>query len=135
MPAQSQHQLEGQLDNFISAARDIGGNTLVTGRFEGVDMDVLRNLGQSLRDRLPEKAVTVLGTVAPEGDKAYLVASVSDDLIKLQGIKAGAIVGSLAKKVGGGGGGKPQLATAGGRQPENLDDALEAAAGVLASML
>ncbi len=135
LAAQSQHQLEGQLDNFISAARDIGGNTLVTGRFEGVDMDVLRNLGQSLRDRLPEKAVTVLGTVAPEGDKAYLVASVSDDLIKLQGIKAGAIVGSLAKKVGGGGGGKPQLATAGGRQPENLDDALEAAAGVLASML
>ncbi len=107
----------------------------MTGRVDGVDMEALRTLGQSLRDRLPEKAVSVLGTVAPEGDKAYLVASVSDDLIKGQGIKAGVIVGSLAKKVGGGGGGKPQLATAGGRQPENLDEALESAAGVLEALL
>lgn len=135
LAAQSQHQLEGQLDAFINEAKEIGGNRLITGRIDGIDMDALRNLGQSLRDRLPEKAITVLGTVAPEGDKAYLVASVSDDLIKGQGLKAGAIVGSLAKKVGGGGGGKPQLATAGGRQPENLDSALNSAAEVLEGML
>ncbi|MFK7845756.1 MAG: alanine--tRNA ligase [Rhodothermales bacterium] len=135
LAAQSQHQLEGQLDGFINQALEVGGNRLVTGRVDGVDMDVLRNLGQSLRDRLPEKSVAILGTVAPEGDKAYLVASVSDDLIKDHGVKAGAIVGSLAKKVGGGGGGKPQLATAGGRQPENLDDALASAAGILEAML
>ncbi len=135
LAAQSQNQLAGQLDGFISAAREVGGNKLVTGRLDGVDMEMLRNLGQSLRDRLPEKAVAVLGTVAPEGDKAYLVASVSDDLIKNQGLKAGAIVGSLAKKVGGGGGGKPELATAGGRQPENLDAALQSVAEVVQSML
>ncbi|MEM8486007.1 MAG: alanine--tRNA ligase [Bacteroidota bacterium] len=135
LAAQSQLQLEGQLAGFIDQAAEIGGNRVITGRIDGVDMDVLRNLGQSLRDRLPEKAIAVLGTVAPEGDKAYLVASVSDDLIKGQGIKAGAIVGSLAKKVGGGGGGKPQLATAGGRQPEKLDEALASAAGVVEEML
>ncbi len=135
LATQSQQKLEGQLDGFIQQAATVGGNRVITGRIDGVDMDVLRNLGQSLRDRLPEKAVAVLGTVAPEGDKAYLVASVSDDLIKGQGIKAGAIVGSLAKKVGGGGGGKPQLATAGGRQPEKLDEALASAVGVLEGML
>ena len=131
----SLNQLEGKLDAFISAAQDVSGARLVTGRLEQVDMDGLRTLGQSLRDRLPEKSVAVLGSVSPEGDKAYLVASVSDDLIKDAGVKAGAIVGSLAKRVGGGGGGKPTLATAGGKQPENLDGALEAAARVLAEML
>ena len=131
----SQSQLEGRLDAFISAAKDVAGARLVTGRLDAVDMEGLRTLGQTLRDRLQEKSVAVLGSVAPEGDKAYLVASVSDDLIADSGVKAGAIVGALAKRVGGGGGGKPTLATAGGRQPENLDEALEAAAGVLEGML
>lgn len=128
--AQYQHQLEGQLDAFIHAARDVNGIRLVTGKVEPTDMEALRVLGQTLRDRLQENAVAVLGSAAPEGDKAYLVASVSDDLIK-SGIKAGAMVGALAKLMGGGGGGKPQLATAGGRQPEKLDEALGAAEGVL----
>jgi alanyl-tRNA synthetase len=55
-----------------------------------------------------------------------LVATVTDDLIKEKGLKAGALVGSVAKIVGGGGGGQPSLATAGGKNPEKLDDALHA---------
>ena len=135
LAALSLNQLEGQLDAFISKAKDVGGTRLVTGRVGPVEMDGLRTLGQSLRNRLQGRSVAVLGSVAPEGDKVYLVASVSDDLIAEAGVKAGTIVGTLAKRVGGGGGGKPTLATAGGRQPENLDDALAAAEGVLEEML
>jgi len=80
-------------------------------------------------------ALAVLGGVDPEGDKAYLVAAVSDDLLAGTRVRAGALVGALARIVGGGGGGKPALATAGGRNPERLDDALKAAGEVLESML
>ena len=52
-----------------------------------------------------------------------------------KGIKAGTLVGQLAKLIGGGGGGRPNLASAGGRSPEELDAALEKAAGILSDML
>lgn len=128
-------QLEENLDQFINAATDVQGLRLITGRLENLDMEALRTLGQTLRDRAQDNAVSVLGTVDPEGEKAYLVATVSDDLIKKGSLKAGAIVGLLAKKVGGGGGGKPTLATAGGKKPELLDEALAAAGEVLEGML
>ena len=117
---QRMSQLEENLDRFIHSARDVQGMRLITGRLENLGMEALRTLGQTLRDRANENAVSVLGTVDPEGGKAYLVATVSDDLVQQGVLKAGAIVGQLAKKVGGGGGGKPTLATAGGKKPENL---------------
>ncbi|MBX2822344.1 MAG: alanine--tRNA ligase [Rhodothermaceae bacterium] len=132
---QRMSQLEENLDHFISTARDVQGMKLITGRLENLDMEALRTLGQTLRDRANVNAVSILGTVDPEGEKAYLVATVSDDLIKQGALKAGAIVGQLAKKVGGGGGGKPTLATAGGKKPENLDEALASANEVLEGML
>ncbi|MDX1545876.1 MAG: alanine--tRNA ligase-related protein, partial [Rhodothermales bacterium] len=129
-----QQQLEGRLETFLRDAARIDGARLVTGRVEGASMDALRTLGQTLRDRAGDGAVGVLGTVDPEGGKVYLVATVADDLVQ-RGVQAGRLVGALAKRVGGGGGGRPQLATAGGRQPENLDDALAAADAVLREML
>jgi len=132
---QRMSQLEENLDQFISSARDVQGLKLITGRLENLDMEALRTLGQTLRDRANENSVSILGTVDPEGEKAYLVATVSDDLVKQGALKAGAIVGQLAKKVGGGGGGKPTLATAGGKKPENLDEALASANEVLEGML
>src|SRR5690606_37702182 len=72
-------RLEEGLNAYIASAVDVGGVRVVTGRVEPVDMDSLRNLGQSLRDRLPERSVGVLGTVDPEGSKVYLVAVVTDD--------------------------------------------------------
>ena len=126
-----QESLAAGLDTLIEGAQQVGDVRLVTGRMDGLEMDVLRTLGQTLRDRLGASAVGVLGTVDPEGGKVYLVATVADDLIKRKGLKAGALVGALAKRVGGGGGGRPELATAGGRQPEGLDAALSAASEVL----
>ncbi len=123
------------LDAMIDQAQTVGAARLVTGRIDDTDMETLRALGETLRDRLGEGAVGVLGTADPGGSKVYLVATVSDDLIKEQGLKAGALVGQLARRVGGGGGGRPTLATAGGKKPENLDDALAAASEMLAEML
>ena len=126
-----QENLAAGLGTLIEGAEQVQGVRLVTGRMDGLEMDALRTLGQTLRDRLGDGAVSVLGTVDPNGEKVYLVATVADDLTREKGLKAGALVGALAKRVGGGGGGRPQLATAGGRRPEGLDDALAAAAEVL----
>ncbi|MGI9174764.1 MAG: DHHA1 domain-containing protein, partial [Rhodothermales bacterium] len=126
-----QENLAAGLDALIEGAQQVGDVRLVTGRMDGLEMDALRTLGQTLRDRLGDGTVGVLGTVDPEGEKVYLVATVADDLIREKGIKAGTLVGALAKRVGGGGGGRPELATAGGRQPEGLDAALDAASDVL----
>ncbi len=126
--------LAAGLDAMIGQAQTIGPARLVTGRLDDTDMDTLRSLGQTLRDRLGDGAVSVLGTVDPSGSKVYLVATVSDDLVQ-GGVQAGKLVGQLARRVGGGGGGRPTLATAGGKQPENLSAALEAAGEVLGEML
>jgi len=86
-------------------------------------MDDLQALAQQLRDRMGEESVGVLGSIDSEDGKAYVVVSVSDDLVG-RGVKAGDIVGVLGRKLGGGGGGRPQLASAGGREIEKLDAVL-----------
>ena len=128
-------QLSGQIDAFIERAEQVGPVRLVTGQYDHLEMDALRTLGETLRNRLGAGAVGVLGATSPEGDKAYLVTSVADDLIEEQGLKAGDLAGALARRVGGGGGGRPTLATAGGRQPEHLSETLSAAARVLQDQL
>src|SRR5690606_32539546 len=112
---------------YLREAQDVDGVRLVTATIEGADMDTLRDLAEGARERLKERAVVVFGSAEAAEGKAYLAAAVTDDLVK-NGVQAGRLVGALAKRVGGGGGGRPTLATAGGRQPENLDAALAAAA-------
>ena len=97
---------------------------LVKGEITGADMDVLKQLGYEALEKSPENTVTVLGSKAEADGKVYLMVSVTNDLIKNNGIKAGALVGQLGRLVGGGGGGQPSLATAGGKNPEKLQDAL-----------
>ena len=116
--------LTTELNTKMDQAEAIGPLRLMTGRFDGIDSGTLRDLAQGLGDRLPEGMVAVLGSAMPEEGKAYLAAVVSQDLIKSHGIKAGQIVGTLAKMIGGGGGGRPNLATAGGREPGKLDEAI-----------
>ena len=129
-----QKNLSSELDAFIKQAREVDGVRLVTGHVQPTSMDMLNTLGQSLRDRLGSGAVGVLGAVDPDGEKVYMVAGVSDDVIE-RGVKAGDLVGRLARHVGGGGGGRPTLATAGGRNPEKIDEALGAAEEVLTDLL
>ena len=120
-----------QLQTAIEQARHVGPLKWVSARLDGVDMDTLRTLAQKAREQLGMRSVVVLGSAHPEEGKAYLVVAVSDDVVAELGIKAGDLVRQLAQIIGGGGGGRPTLATAGGRNPDKLDDALEAAEDLL----
>lgn len=110
-----------EMDDLIQHAEEIEGVRVVASAVQARDGDALLGMADSLRERL-RSGVGVLGTVL--GGKAVLVAVVTDDLIQDRGLKAGNIVKDVAKIVGGGGGGRPHLAQAGGRHPEKLDEAL-----------
>lgn len=117
----------GGLDALLGAARPVDGGRLVAGRIDVDDVDALKALGDELRNRLSKEGIGVLGSEI--GGKATLLCVVTDDLVGKY--NAGRIVGELAKLVGGGGGGKPHLATAGGRDVARLDEALAMAANVV----
>src|SRR5207302_5924931 len=105
---------------------DVGGITLARRRVADLDKDALRNLADSLKARI-KSGVVVL---ASENDgKVQIVVAVTPDLT--QRVKAGQVVKEIAPIVGGGGGGRPDFAEAGGRQPEKIDEMLAAAEGVV----
>ncbi|MCC7438454.1 MAG: alanine--tRNA ligase [Armatimonadetes bacterium] len=108
------------LDDILNGAATINGVRIASGRVAAADIEALKSLGDDLRNRLGIGGVGLLGAEV-EG-KAQFVCVVTDDLTGR--LSAGKIVGAVAKLVGGGGGGKAHLATAGGRQTENLESAL-----------
>jgi alanyl-tRNA synthetase len=122
-------QLEGKLargraQDLAAGARPVAGVTVLAARLDGLDPDGLRGVVDSLRDRLPS-GIIVLGS-AVDG-KVNLVAAVSKDLTKR--FPAGRLVQEISRIVGGGGGGRPDLAQAGGKDASKLDEALAAVAG------
>ncbi len=116
------------LDTLVGAAAPVDGFRLVAARVDVAGIDELKSLGDSLRAKLGS-GVGVLGAVIDE--KAALVAVVTDDLISGKHLQAGKIVGALARLVGGGGGGRPHLATAGGKDAGKLDEALQQAENIV----
>jgi alanyl-tRNA synthetase len=115
-----------QLDSLLASARSLnGGVSVVTGQVPGADMNRLKQLGYESLKKKPAGHVMVLGSRDDASGKVYLVTTVTEDLIREKGLKAGSIVGQVARLVGGGGGGQPNLATAGGREPGKLDHALQ----------
>ncbi len=125
LSAQNLQNTGAKLTELFSNPESLDGNiNLVKGDIPGADMDVLKQLGYDALEKSSSNTVTVLGSKDEEEGKVYLMVSVTDDLIKEKGLKAGALVGQLGRLVGGGGGGQPSLATAGGRQPEKLEEAL-----------
>jgi alanyl-tRNA synthetase len=113
-----------QAQDLVASARQVAGVPVLAARLDGLDPDGLRSVMDTLRDRLPS-GVIVLGS-ALDG-KVSLVAAVSKDLMKR--FPAGRLVQEVAKVVGGGGGGRPDLAQAGGKDPSKLDDALATVPG------
>ena len=111
-------------------ARDVNGVPFVTQKFDGMDAETLANLADRTAQRLGS-AIIVLGSVN-EG-KVLLAAKVTKDLVA-KGFHAGNIIREVAKITGGGGGGRPDFATAGGRDPEKLGAALDAVAGMIPSL-
>ncbi len=115
-----------RLDTFINDAQELdGGIKLVKGEIANADMDLLKQLGYESLDKSPEGTITVLGSRDEDEGKVYVMAAVSADLISEKSLKAGTLVGTLGKMLGGGGGGQPNLATAGGRQPEKLKEVFD----------
>ena len=109
------------VDDLISSAKMLGDIRIATGVVEAADMDTFRSTADKLRDGLKHQGVGVIG--ASLSGKASLIVVVTDDLIT-RGVHAGNIVRDVAKFVDGGGGGKPHLAQAGGKDPDRIPDAL-----------
>ena len=105
--------------DLVGDAVVVNGVNVLIKKLDGVEASSLRGLQDELKQKL-KSAIIVLGT-AQEG-KVNLIAGVSNDLIGK--VKAGELVAMVAAQVGGKGGGRPDMAQAGGSQPENLDAAL-----------
>ena len=120
------------IDELIEKKVAIEGFGVVSARIDAGDAEELKSIGDALRAKLGS-GVGVLGTVIDE--KVSLVCVVTDDLIKGKKLQAGKIVGELAKRVGGGGGGRPHLATAGGKDIDKLDETLKSAPEIIKGML
>jgi len=119
-----------QIDDLIDQAVEIeGGAKLLTATLEGIDPATLRETLDRLKDRL-KSAVIVLATVRDE--KVSLIAGVTADLTGR--FKAGELVNYVAQQVGGKGGGRPDMAQAGGTEPGKLAEALESVRGWVKGM-
>jgi alanyl-tRNA synthetase len=116
---------------LLAQAAELGGGKIIVGEIPNADDDQLRGALDSLKKKVTSFGI-LLGAV--DGEKVNFVAAVSDDLIAT-GLKAGDWVREAAKVAGGGGGGRPQMAQAGGKDPSKLVDALEKARAFAASVL
>ncbi|NJM70734.1 MAG: alanine--tRNA ligase [Scytonema sp. RU_4_4] len=119
-------------DSLLQTVESIGDDKILVAKMEDVDPESLKTAAERLLQKIGNGAV-VLGSVPEEG-KVSLVAAFSPEVNK-KGLQAGKFVGAIAKICGGGGGGRPNLAQAGGRDPSKLPEALEQARSELKSVL
>ena len=110
---------------------EVAGVKLLTVKVDNVDMNGLRNLGDQLKEKMGD-GVIVLASSA-EG-KVNLITMATEGAVA-KGAHAGNIIKSIAKHVGGGGGGRPNMAQAGGKNPAGIDDALADAKNVLETQI
>jgi alanyl-tRNA synthetase len=119
-------------DQLLGAAEPLGNFKLLVAELPGADANALKTAAETLLQQLGEGAV-VLGA-SPEAEKVNFVAAFSPTVVK-QGLQAGKIVGAIAKLCGGGGGGRPNFAQAGGRDASKLAAALAEAKAQIRSAL
>lgn len=115
------------LGDVMSQVTEVKGVKLLATRVDGVDMNGLRDLGDQLKAKLGEGVVVLASGV---DGKVNLVAMATDDAMA-KGAHAGNLIKGIAGLVGGGGGGRPNMAQAGGKNPEGIDKAVEEAKTVL----
>ncbi|MFZ0337983.1 MAG: alanine--tRNA ligase [Terracidiphilus sp.] len=121
----------GGLGEAVSRAVEVNGVKVLTHRADGLERGQLRTLVDNLKGKLGE-GVVVLGSAQPEG-RVAIIAGVTPGLVKR--IQAGKLVGAVAKLVGGSGGGKPEIAEAGGKDRAQIDAALAAAPKIVGELL
>ena len=117
----------GSAAGLAEQAQQVAGVSVVAGRIDVASADALREAGDEVQRHLGS-GVVVLGAVAEE--RPVFVAMVSDDLIE-GGLHAGNLIRDIAKLAGGGGGGKPHMAQAGGKDADKLDEALSAVPAIV----
>lgn len=121
-----------QLDHIFSLSSEEKSVKIFKGKVQADSMDELKSFGDEMRNKI-KSGIGVL--IAQIEDKVGIVCVVSDDLIKDKNLSAGKIVGELAKLVGGGGGGRPHLATAGGKDVSQIVPALSKVGKIVADFL
>jgi len=119
-------------DSLLQTAEIIGEHKIIVAQMEDIDAESLKAAAERLLQKIGNGAV-VLGSI-PEAGKVSIVAAFSSEVNK-KGVQAGKFVGTIAKICGGGGGGKPNLAQAGGRDASKLPEALETAKNDLLASL
>ncbi len=119
------------LGDVMNQVKDVKGVKLLATGVEGVDMNGLRDLGDQLKDKLSEGVVVLLSN---QDGKVNMVAMATDGAVKA-GAHAGNLIKAIAALVGGGGGGRPNMAQAGGKNPAGIPDALAKVSEVLESQL
>jgi alanyl-tRNA synthetase len=116
---------------FLDGCEKIGPTSVIIGRLSAASAEQAREAIDMLKKKAKSAAI-VLGFI--EDGNATLLAGVTDDLVK-KGLNAGDIVKQIAPLIEGGGGGRPQMAQAGGKNPEKIDDALAKAAEIIKEKL
>ena len=119
------------LGDAMSDVTEVSGVKLLAKKLDNIDMNELRNLSDSLKEQIGEGVVVLVSSM---DDKANMVVTATDEAID-KGAHAGNMIKELASLIGGGGGGRPNMAQAGGKNPAGADDVVEKAAEVLESQI
>ena len=115
------------LGDVMSQVKEVNGLKVLAARVAGVDMNGMRNLGDQLKDKLGEGVIVL----ACEQDGKVNLMATATDAVQKKGAHAGNLIKAIAGLVGGGGGGRPGMAQAGGKNPAGMDDALKKAVEVV----
>ena len=113
---------------LLDSVQEVAGVSVLAVRATAANADSLREMGDYLRDKM-RSGVVVLGSVI--NDRPMLVSMVTSDLVSDKGLNAADIARTAARAIGGGGGGRPEVAQAGGRDASKLDDALALVPGIV----
>ena len=119
------------LGDVMDQVVEVKGVKLLASSVDGVDMNGLRDLGDQLKAQLGEGVVVLASSC---DGKVNLIAMATDGAMK-QGAHAGNLIKSIAGKVGGGGGGRPNMAQAGGKNPAGIPDAIASVKDALSGMI
>jgi len=121
-----------QAGDLLNQIKEINGIKVLAKTVDNIDRNALRTMVDDLKVRIGS-GVIVLGTVAD--GKANFVVGVTEDLIKEKGLKAGDIIKRVAEIAGGSGGGRPDMAQAGGKDPSKVSDAIAETSRIIAGLL
>ncbi|MQM72739.1 alanine--tRNA ligase [uncultured Pseudoramibacter sp.] len=124
-------QADSEAGELLNKIQTIQGVKVLIAEVKAEDVNEMRDLSDMMKDRM-ESGIVVFGKA--DTDKANLIATATKDIVK-KGFHAGQLIKQIAKTVGGGGGGRPDMAQAGGKKPAALDQALAQAENIIAEQL